>query len=94
MYASPHATHDCVIHDPIFTVIVGIANNAYKKGTEKSPICITTPRVAAPQPTSVIGPLKRPINKSTANTIQRTSSFFGNTPPSTTLKYGAAYDAT
>ena len=40
----------------MLTVIVGIANTAYKNGTEKEATLERTPNVAAPQPTRVIGP--------------------------------------
>ena len=82
------------MQEPMLTVIVGMANTAYRNGTEKLATLDRTPSVAAPQPTSVIGPRKRPRPARTANTMQTTSSVFGMMGPRTALKYGDAYDAT
>ena len=83
VYPSPQATQDWVMQEPMFIVIVGIANSGYNRATGKK--FLITPNVAAPQPTSVIGPRNNPNiastngpdnNKNTQNSLGP-----GNTSP-------------
>ena len=90
VYARPQATQDWVMQEPMLTVMVGMAKTQYRNGTEKEATPRSTPRVAAPQPTSVMGPRNRPRPSSTANRMQTTSSVLGMTGPRTALKNGDA----
>ena len=78
------------MQEPMLTVMVGIAKTQYRNGTLKEATPRSTPKVAAPQPTRVIGPRKRPRASRTANRMQTTSSLFGMTGPRTALKNGEA----
>ena len=82
-----------MIQEPTLTVVAGMVNTQYRKGTEKCPTLDKTPSVAAPQPNSVNGPLKKPRIASAANNIHTTYSLVGMIPPITSLKNGEAYVA-
>lgn len=86
-YPIPHTIQDWVIQQDTFITVLAAIISGARNGVEK-PIPFKIPRVAAPHPNNVNGPLNNPSGARIINTSVIKSVLLGIIPLNNTLKYG------